>query len=97
MTARECKYGCGTQIEWDKTLFRESKTAEPHTQERCKLIKNQKGLADTANKTVNSSLTDKNQLTRIEQRVESTYQLLEATLKKLGLFGTADGKPVGAG
>ena len=58
--------------------------------------KAEKAFVDVANSAPNSSLTDKNQLKRIEDRVEETYQLLQATLKKLGLFETGDARPVGA-
>lgn len=53
-------------------------------------------FANIANNAVNSSFTDKNELARLHEsmdqlhlEIKQVYDLLEATLKKLGLFSTA--------
>ena len=106
---RVCKYGCGTELEWDDYIkkFRETKDGTEHTPERCKSIKSQKGFSEVANRVVGStSTTTSNDTLEILLKqlndkldfsiaeVKKTIDLLEATLKKLGLFTTAAGQQV---
>ena len=89
------KYGfvaCGMLVEWDPAISRTREVNNgmaEHTKESCISYKNQKDLADKGNAAVGSAYTDKNQLTRIEQKFDTIINLLESWLINQGLTQNA--------